>query len=148
MLGLHRSIGTYRNKVTRYIALNDFCRRKFIEGGLPADKVVVKPNFVDYPAPTAADRQGFLFVGRLSVEKGIGALAEAARHVPEVPIRIAGTGPEAHLLQNVPNATMLGALGATTSAVRWKPQLRSSCRVFGTKTFPARWSKPLPRGCR
>lgn len=137
MLGLHRSIGTYRNKVTRYIALNDFCRRKFIEGGLPADKVVVKPNFVDYPAPTAADRQGFLFVGRLSVEKGIGALAEAARHVPEVPIRIAGTGPEAHLLQNVPNATMLGALGGD--------DVRRQMETATALILPSIWYENFPR---
>ncbi|MDP2267128.1 MAG: hypothetical protein Q8J70_11300 [Thiobacillus sp.] len=33
MLTLHRGLGTYRNKVARYIALNEFCRGKFIEGG-------------------------------------------------------------------------------------------------------------------
>ena len=49
--------GTYRHKVTRYIALNEFCRRKFIEGGLPADRIVVKPNFVDFAAPVSAERQ-------------------------------------------------------------------------------------------
>src|SRR6185312_8246687 len=38
MLALHRTLRTYRRKVTRYIALNEFCRGKFIEGGLPAER--------------------------------------------------------------------------------------------------------------
>src|SRR5450830_1369347 len=77
MVTLHRVIGTWRNKVTRYIALNEFCRQKFIEGGLPAERIVVKPNFVDSPASVEASREGFLFVGRLSVEKGLSTLAKA-----------------------------------------------------------------------
>ena len=60
MLTLHRGLGTYRNKVARYIALNEFCRGKFIEGGLPAERVVVKPNFVDFAAPQSAPRAGLL----------------------------------------------------------------------------------------
>ena len=71
MVTTHRALGTWRNKVTRYIALNEFCRRKFIEGGLPADRIVIKPNFVDFQAPPAGVRQGFLFVGRLSAEKRV-----------------------------------------------------------------------------
>lgn len=84
MLTLHRGVGTYRNKVARYIALNEFCRGKFIEGGLPAERVVVKPNFVDAAAPVEAERNGLLFVGRLSVEKGIDTLAQAVRRLPGV----------------------------------------------------------------
>jgi glycosyltransferase involved in cell wall biosynthesis len=73
MLVLHRGLGTYRNKVARYIALNDFCRNKFIEGGLPAERIAVKPNFVDWGELSSPPvfgqeraRQGVLFVGRLS----------------------------------------------------------------------------------
>jgi glycosyltransferase involved in cell wall biosynthesis len=79
MLGIHRALGTYTNKITRYIALNHFCRAKFIEGGLPAERIAIKPNFVDIEAPLAhADRRGALFVGRISEEKGIKILGEAA----------------------------------------------------------------------
>ncbi len=44
MLLVHRALGTWRRKVTRYIALTEFAREKFIQAGLPADKIVVKPN--------------------------------------------------------------------------------------------------------
>jgi glycosyltransferase involved in cell wall biosynthesis len=77
---LHRALGTFRHKVDRYIALNEFCRRKFIEGGLPAERVVIKPNFVDVPGqPQWDSRQGGLYLGRLTDEKGVPHLLEALR---------------------------------------------------------------------
>lgn len=103
MVTLHRGMGTWRRKVTRYIALNEFCRQKFIEGGLPAERLVVKPNFVERPSSCVGSagcndiRQGFLFVGRLSPEKGVDVLIEALRqpvfggHVPQV--SVLGDGP-------------------------------------------------------
>ena len=110
MLVLHRGLGTYRNKVARYIALNEFCRSKFIEGGLPAERVVVKPNFVDFDAPAPASRAGLLFVGRLSVEKGVSTLAAAMALLPDAQLRVAGDGPEAGLLDGVAGVTRLGSL--------------------------------------
>lgn len=110
MVTLHRALGTWQNKVTRYIALNDFCRNKFIEGGLPADRIAVKPNFVDFDAPAASARSGFLFVGRLSAEKGVDVLVNAARALDSATVRVAGTGPEAALLLGVPGMEALGAL--------------------------------------
>jgi glycosyltransferase involved in cell wall biosynthesis len=110
MLALHRGLGTYRNKVARYIALNEFCRRKFIEGGLPAERVVVKPNFVDFDAQAETSRAGFLFVGRLSAEKGIATLAEAMWQLPNAQMRVAGDGPEAGLLEDAQGVVRLGSL--------------------------------------
>ncbi len=101
MVTMHRAIGTWRNKVTRYIALNEFCRQKFIEGGLPAERIVVKPNFVDFSVLPEIPRQGFLFVGRLSAEKGVDILVTAVRQLNHASVRVAGAGPEAALLDNV-----------------------------------------------
>src|SRR5918992_159111 len=72
MLAGHRLLGTWRSKVDAFIALNEFGRRKFIEGGLPAERIVVKPNFVT-PDPGVGDGKGgfALFVGRLTPEKGV-----------------------------------------------------------------------------
>ena len=110
MLALHRGLGTYQNKVARYIALNGFCRDKFIEGGLPAERVVVKPNFVDFAAPEPLARAGLLFVGRLSVEKGVATLAAAMALLPGAALRVAGDGPEAGLLDGVTGVARLGSL--------------------------------------
>lgn len=108
MLGLHRAIGTYRNRVTRYIVLNEFCRKKFIESGLPEDRLVVKPNFVDFPHPPDVTRNGLMFVGRLSIEKGVAILARAAALQPAIQIRVAGEGPDAALLKGISGVKQLG----------------------------------------
>lgn len=109
MLALHRGIGTYSRKVSRFIALNAFSRRKFVEGGLPAEKVTVKPNFVDMVAPEDdVSRDGFLFVGRLSPEKGIAILAEAMGQVPSASLTVIGEGPEADRLAGLGNVHTLG----------------------------------------
>ena len=47
MLGAHRLIGTWSREIDLYIALSEFARDKFIQGGLPAHKIAVKPNFAD-----------------------------------------------------------------------------------------------------
>lgn len=108
MLALHRALGTYRHKVARYIALSEFGRAKFVAGGLPADRVVVKPNFVDLARPEDGPRNGGLFVGRLSPEKGIATLAAALKQLPGVRIDVIGTGPEAARLEGLPGVRLLG----------------------------------------
>ena len=108
---LHRSLGTWRKKVTRYIALNDFCRDKFVQGGLPAERIRVKPNFCATPPLPAGPRDGFLFVGRLAPEKGVHTLAAAARLLaPGLTIRVAGGGPEREVLADIPAVEPLGSL--------------------------------------
>ncbi len=110
MVQAQRWLGTWHDKVTLYIALNTFCRDKFVQGGLPTERLRIKPNFVDLPAPERQARQGFLFVGRLSAEKGIGVLANATALAPDnVAVAVAGTGPAAHALQGVPRLQALGA---------------------------------------
>lgn len=108
MLSVHRGLGTWRRKVTRYIALNEFCREKFRAAGLPPARLTLKPNFVDAAACTHGPRSGFLFVGRMSEEKGIATLAHAWRE-PELPrLTGIGDGPQVALLQGVPGVTLLG----------------------------------------
>ena len=112
MVVLHRGLGTFRHKVGRFIALTDFCRDKFIEGGLPAERVVVKPNFVDVPVQPRQPRQGLLFVGRLSQEKGVHGLAAAAASSPDVELSIAGDGPDAAVFDAAPHVRRLGRVPA------------------------------------
>lgn len=110
MITLHRAVGTWQNKVTRYIALNDFCRSKFVEGGLPAARIVVKPNFVDFESSEDFARSGFLFAGRLSMEKGIDVLATAMALLSDSHLKVAGVGPCASLLEGLRGTQILGHL--------------------------------------
>lgn len=96
MLALHRTLGTYRRQVNRYIALTPFSRSLFVRGGLPGEKIAVKPNFVaGEPQPGNGEGGYMLFVGRLSPEKGIGLLLEAWQKVKGGRLVIVGDGPEA-----------------------------------------------------
>lgn len=137
MLTLHRGLGTYQNKVSRYIALNEFCRSKFIEGGLPAERIVIKPNFVDAPPPPAMQRSGVLFVGRLSAEKGIHTLAEATKHWPQPSLRVAGDGPEAALLDGLSGVTRFGSLPSA--------QVRLQMEQAAALVVPSIWYENFPR---
>lgn len=110
MLVLHRSIGTYENKVTRYIALNRFSRDKFVQGGLPADRISVKPNFVDIPERAPVARSGALFVGRVATEKGIALLLQALDTVPGLHIDVVGNGPRMADIDAHPRARAHGIL--------------------------------------
>ncbi|HEX4329632.1 MAG TPA: glycosyltransferase [Burkholderiales bacterium] len=138
MLGAHRMLGSYRRRVTRYIALNRFCRDKFIEAGLPAERILVKPNFVDLPAPDAAQpRAGALFVGRLSPEKGIGVMADAAGLLPNAGIEVIGDGPEVGRLHDLPGVRLLGRLAPADIYARMRG---AACLVL-----PSIWYENFPR---
>ncbi len=137
MLVTHRTLGTYRHRIARYVALNDFCRRKFIEGGLPAERIAIKPNFVPAPAIREQPRDGLLFVGRLSAEKGVVALARAARLMPEASIRVIGTGPDRAALEGIPNVELLGALPAAEVMA----QMGRSLALL----LPSVWYENFPR---
>jgi glycosyltransferase involved in cell wall biosynthesis len=109
MLAAHRAIGTYRERVTRYIALNAFARDKYIEGGLPSDLIRIKPNFVpSTAAPDCTLRRGGLYVGRLSSEKGLEVLADAVRRLRQPDLDVIGSGPLAPLARDVLGDRCLG----------------------------------------
>ena len=73
---------------------DQFARKKFVEGGLLHDRVLLKPNFVD-PAPKIGDGNGgyALFVGRLPAEKGIRTLLSAWERIgARLPLQLVGDG--------------------------------------------------------
>lgn len=117
-LDAHRRAGTLQHKVQRFIALSQASRRKCIEAGLPAQRVAVKPNFaVDPGRPPPVARDGALFVGRLTPEKGIATLTEVWKDI-DYPLEVLGTGPSAQLLQRAAGGAVAlrGHLGAADVA--------------------------------
>lgn len=89
---LHRAVGSYERAVTLFVALSAFSKSKFVQGGLDADRIVIKPNFVEDTGDGMLDqRTGGLFVGRLSDEKGISVLLDALR-MGQAPVTVIGDG--------------------------------------------------------
>lgn len=102
MLTLHRMLKTWDRVIDAYIVFTEFYKKKFIEGGLPSEKITLKPHFVD---PDPGCRNGLkgeyaLYIGRLDGVKGINTLLKAWRHNTNVPLKIRGDG---NLLTEVTN---------------------------------------------
>ena len=98
----HYMMGYYQ-KVDRYIAVSKFYRDKMVEFGFHPEKVAYLPNYIDedqFDRPFD-DRNYGLYFGRISHEKGVDTLIEAASLVPDVPIFIAGTGPSEQELRAI-----------------------------------------------
>jgi glycosyltransferase involved in cell wall biosynthesis len=109
----HRRRGTWHECVDRFVAPSEFTRRKLAAAGLPAERIVVKPNPVADPGPPGPPGRGGLYAGRLSPEKGVGLLLDAWRRLPGAPpLAIAGDGPEAGRLRErasgIPGVRFLG----------------------------------------
>ena len=134
---LHRALGTFRDRVTRYVALTEFCRRKFIEGGLPAERIAVKPNFVDAARPLERPRSGALFVGRLSAEKGIDTLLGALDRAPGSAIEVIGSGPEEGKVAAHPQVRARGWLA--------QPEVLERMRGASFMVLPSVWYECFPR---
>lgn len=139
MLAYHKLRGTYHAQVDRYIALTEFSREKFIEMGLSADKLSVKPNFVDPdPGIGAGDGSYALFVGRLAEEKGVRVLLDAWRQIGvRFPLKVVGSGPLAHLLNQADTGVQyLGQLP--------RPEVLNLLKSAGFMIFPSLWYEGFP----
>ena len=128
---LHRVIGTWQHHVDRFLVLNRFARDLFIRGGLPADKLVVKPNFSpDHGRRDCAPSTSrtILFVGRTERLKGLGVVLDAwSRAQPgALELLIIGDGPERRQYESrdVPGARFLGQQ-PTAAVRRWMQSSRA-----------------------
>ncbi|MDA8745626.1 glycosyltransferase [Rubripirellula amarantea] len=94
MLTVHQMIGTW-DHIACFVAPSNFAKEKFVQGGLPRDRIVTKSNFVPgNPQTGSGDGNFFLYVGRLSEEKGVNSLLETwQKHRIQERLIIAGEGP-------------------------------------------------------
>ncbi len=142
MLATHNFKETWSKAVSAYIALTGFARDKFIEGGFPAGKIFVKPNYLQSdPGPGEGQGNYALFVGRLAPEKGISTLLEAWRKVgQELPLQIAGDGPFAAEVERA-SREMEGV-----SWLKWLPRTEILQRMKDASVLilPSTWYEGFP----
>jgi glycosyltransferase involved in cell wall biosynthesis len=142
MVTLHRVLRTWHRAVSVFVTSSEFEKRKFVEHGFPESKILVKPNHLLNPGPLSSGGQHFIFVGRLSVEKGVLTLLKAMEHVkPETRLKIAGEGPLESVVREAvsrnPNIEYLGRIPQ-----REVLDLIASARCL---IFPSEWYETFGR---
>ncbi|HTF30935.1 MAG TPA: glycosyltransferase family 4 protein [Flavitalea sp.] len=141
---IHKLIGTWQNKVDRYIAPAEFIKSKLIDSSLrlPPAKVEVKRNFVEAPGIGSQNEREdfFLFIGRLSKEKGVYTLLKCFNDLQHIKLIIAGDGPEREALSlefgHLSNVQFRGHLA--------KPELMQLLKTCKASIFPSIWYEGLP----
>jgi glycosyltransferase involved in cell wall biosynthesis len=129
-------------RVARFVCPSQFLADTIVRFGVPADKVVHVPNFLDTTGTTASTEPGtgWLYAGRLTEEKGIRIALRAAAKMPEHPFVVCGTGalqPElAAQYGGLPHITFLGHL----------PRADLEARIRGARVVvvPSLWNENFP----
>ena len=133
--------------VRRWVAVSEFMRSKFIEAGIPPERIVTlrhcwQPRNTD---PQAEEGDYYLFLGRLVTEKGLPVLLESWRRLeatmgPACPrLIIAGTGPEEARVHNqAMRSRSVRFVGFVTG--QQKAELLRHCRGL---IMPSIWWEPL-----
>jgi len=142
-LGINRLEGMVE-KISGFICLTEFFRIKMREAGIPESKLFVRPNFVDASTLNGGAKVGGygLFVGRLSAEKGCWTLIRAFERLPQVPLKIVGTGPMELELRDYVRDRNLGNiefLGFKSGAEKWEILRNALCVIL-----PSEWYENFP----
>jgi glycosyltransferase involved in cell wall biosynthesis len=142
---LHGALGTWTRSVELFLAPTEFTRGKYVQAGWPADRIVVKPNTVADPGVHAGGaRSGFVFLGRLTPEKGIDVLLRAWRLAfpdGDQVLHVVGAGPE--------EAAVRAAAADTGGVVVHGPlepgAASALVRDARALVVPSRWYEVFPR---
>jgi glycosyltransferase involved in cell wall biosynthesis len=138
-LAVGRARGTFSHRIAAYLALTKFQRDLLVRGGLPADRVQVVPNFLEPdPGVAGGPRSGFLYVGRLSEDKGVPTLVRSAAIAPQL-VRVAGRGPLSPMVDAAARTGDLEALGQLDKNAVFD-QLRGAVAMV----LPSVWYEGLP----
>ncbi|HVM15653.1 MAG TPA: glycosyltransferase family 4 protein [Egibacteraceae bacterium] len=142
-ISVHRARGTWHRDVDLFLAPTDFAKERFVAAGLPAPKIVVKPNFVADPGPRSAPPSTsteILYCGRLTAEKGITLLLDAWEAAGDTGLQltVVGDGPLRAGLEarKPPRATFTGYL----------PPEETRGRMLAARAlaFPSMWYEGQP----
>lgn len=148
MIEYHRKHETWQKMPSVFIALTGFSKQKFVEGGLRADRIVVKPNFIEDPVAknpgllhSVPKKNRFIFVGRISHEKGVTDLVDCwIKHNIEADLVMAGDGPLKQRLEKqskgYKNIKWLGEVS--------RDEILKMLAESRALLFPTKWYEGLP----
>jgi glycosyltransferase involved in cell wall biosynthesis len=140
VIWLHKKMGTWK-MVDTYIVLTDFAKNIFINSsfGVLEKKFVVKPNFIAAAESNDDNREDyFLFIGRLSEEKGVDTLLESFNQ-SGLPLCIGGDGPLKEKITGNGKSSNITYLGTLDKAAVQKKMQQCTALIF-----PSIWYEGMP----
>ena len=146
LIEFHKKKNTWNTKVDKFISLTDFAKNVFTEWGIEKSRIVVKPNFIPDPVELLPQgkvlkKDGFLFLGRISAEKGIHDLIQTwMKFNIESPLYIVGDGEiKAELEQQTSGNSNIKWIGLQT-----KEQVYKWFSKVKALVFPSIWFEGFP----
>ncbi len=143
MLTVHRCFKTWTRLIDVYISLTQFSRDMYVRGGIPKEKIRIKPNFILPEPQVGVGGEGYvLYVGRLSEEKGISILLKAwERLTSNRRLLIVGDGPRRNVIETF-------AQGNTTIEFLGRKEITEVVELMrhaGVMVIPSLWYEGFPR---
>lgn len=124
-----------------FICPSQFMKDKMMLGGFNSDNLHVLCNFIDIEKTKREnyDKEDYYcFIGRLSHEKGVKTLLEAARQLP-YKLKVIGTGPLKEVLQLLVQGTNIELLGYQN----W-PEIKEIVGKARFSVIPSEWYENNP----
>ena len=100
---IHHKLGTWK-QINRFLVFSNFMKGLMLKSSknLQESQIAIKVNAIEHPAiPSFARSSNFVYIGRLSIEKGIQTLLEAFKNSPQYVLEIYGDGPIAEEVMEV-----------------------------------------------
>jgi glycosyltransferase involved in cell wall biosynthesis len=134
----------YTKLVDKFITPSRFLKNTIIKAGIPEDMIVHVPNFINFEEfePDYSNNGYFLFVGRLSYEKGLFTLLNAFKLVPDAKLIVAGTGPlenDLHEFKKINNLTNIEFVGHQS-----REELKALIKKSVALILPSEWYENCP----
>jgi glycosyltransferase involved in cell wall biosynthesis len=129
--------------IDRFITPSEFLRSKLIEGRFDPERIVTVPNFVDLSGYRGRpEKDYFLYVGRLSEEKGLDILIRAVGRLDSGRLLIVGSGPEEEALKELARETGSGRV--EFAGYKSGVELESILAEAQFVVLPSRWYENFP----
>jgi glycosyltransferase involved in cell wall biosynthesis len=150
MIEYHRKRETWSENVDCLICLTEFAKAKFIEAGFPEKNLKVKPNFIEdafcrknFSEIVDRKENFYLFIGRISEEKGIRTLVDAwstLNNRSTAKLLILGEGPlKKELQKKTKDQSHISWLGFVE-----RKQVLDYLMKAKALLFPSEWYEGMP----